>query len=261
MNRHHLNRGDSRFEPLVAGLDAGAVERLLQGLAGQYPERVRHSGLLLRLSDPAGDFVVNGLIVRGLAANQAAEGDDGVVLFRLGENSGGGRHLPSSGNANNLNIRLSRAAAVEAVEGAFEQPVGDDRVPAGDHDGETHSRRREIAFDGDRLAAQRFPPLPEGKDLSGNRFDGERPGFPAGVGDLRKRRAGCVRRQPAFGDFIDSIEATHFNQNAGRYEVSGVLRKIDEFQIANRGKKWRSTAGIELPTVARFKTESGKEAG
>src|SRR5271170_7561194 len=112
--------------------------------------------------------------MRSLAAYQAAEGDDGVVFFRLGENPSGGRHLPSSGNANDLNIRLSRAAAVEAVEGAFEQAVGDDRVPAGDHDGETHSRRREIAFDGDRLAAQRFRPLPDGNDVSGNRFDDER---------------------------------------------------------------------------------------
>jgi len=38
------------------------------------------SGFLRRLADPACDFRGNVLIVRGLAADQAAQRDDGVIF-------------------------------------------------------------------------------------------------------------------------------------------------------------------------------------
>ena len=67
-----------RFKSLVAGLDAGAVERLLQRFAGKHAKAVGNAGLLLRLPDAARHFVVDGLVVRRFAAQQAAERDDGI---------------------------------------------------------------------------------------------------------------------------------------------------------------------------------------
>ena len=64
----HFNGGDGGFESFVAGLQSGAVQRLLQRFAGQDAEGMRHACLLLGLAKAAGDFVVDGFIVGGLAA-------------------------------------------------------------------------------------------------------------------------------------------------------------------------------------------------
>ena len=66
--RDHLDGRDGGFKALVAGLDAGAVEGLLQRLAGEHAKAVGNARLLLRLADATGDFVVDGLVVGGLAA-------------------------------------------------------------------------------------------------------------------------------------------------------------------------------------------------
>ena len=77
------------------------------------------SGLLLGLADSAGYFVVDGLVVGGFAAEEAAEGDDGVELLRFGEGAGGGGNLPGSGDADDLYVGLGGAAAVEGIECAL----------------------------------------------------------------------------------------------------------------------------------------------
>ena len=100
----HLDGGDGRFEALVAGFEAGAIEGLFEGLAGEDTEGVRDAGLLLGLADAAGDFVVDGLVVGGFAAEEAAEGDDGVVLAGVGEGAGGVGDLPSAGDADDLDV-------------------------------------------------------------------------------------------------------------------------------------------------------------
>ena len=83
MDGDHLDGGDGGFEAFVAGFEAGAVEGLLEGFAGEHTEGVGDAGLLLGLADAAGNLVVDGLIVGGFAAEEAAEGDDGVVFFAL----------------------------------------------------------------------------------------------------------------------------------------------------------------------------------
>ncbi len=142
MDGDHFDGGDGGFEAFVAGFDAGAVEGLLEGLAGEDAEGMGDAGLLLGLADSASYLGVDGLVVGGFAAEEAAEGDDGVVLLRLGEGAGGGGDLPGAGDADDLDIGLGCAAAEQAVEGALEQAVGDDGVPAGGDDGEGHARRR-----------------------------------------------------------------------------------------------------------------------
>ena len=185
---HHFNGGGGGLKALVAGLDAGAVQRLLQSFAGEHAEAVGNAGLLLRLADAARHFVVDGLVVGGFAAQQAAQRDDGVHAAGVGEVRGGGGNLPRAGNANDLNIAAVGAAAQERVERALEQAIGDHGVPARDDDGELHSRGRKIAFERDGLAFHRVGPRPEAEAEAGFGLDGEDARFPVGVRDGREAR-------------------------------------------------------------------------
>ena len=157
----HLDGRDGGFKALVSGLDAGAVERLLQRLAGEHAKAVGNAGLLLRLADAARHFVVDGFVMSSLAAQQAAERDDGVHLAEVGHGARGRRNLPRAGNADHLNVGPRRAAAQQRIERALKQPLGDHRIPAGDDDGKLHAGGGEIAFDSHRLAFDRIGPRPE----------------------------------------------------------------------------------------------------
>jgi hypothetical protein len=157
----HLDGGGGGFEAFVAGFEAGAIEGLLQGFAGENAEGVGDAGLLLGLADAAGDLVVDGLVVGGFAAEEAAEGDDGVEFFGFGEGASGGGNLPGAGDADDFDVLFCGSAAVEGVERTLEEAVGDDGVPACGDDGEAHVGGAEIAFDGSGLVVERVFGLPE----------------------------------------------------------------------------------------------------
>ena len=88
------------------------------------------------------------------------------TLPALASGARGGGNLPCAGNANHLNVGALCAAAQQGVERAFQQPLGDHRIPAGDDDGKLHARGGEIAFDGHRLAFERIGPGPEAEGES-----------------------------------------------------------------------------------------------
>ena len=161
MNGDHFDGGDGGFEALVAGFEAGAVKSLLESFAGEDTEGVRDASVLLGLADASGDFVVNGFIVGGFAAEEAAEGDDGVELFGLGQGAGGGGNLPGSGDADDFDVCLGGTAAMEGVERALKEAVGDDGIPASGDDGKAHVCGAEVAFDGAGLVVERVFGLPE----------------------------------------------------------------------------------------------------
>ena len=161
MDGYHFDGSDGGFEAFVACFEAGAVECLFEGFAGEDTEGVGHTGLLLRLADATGDFVVDGFVVGGLSTEEAAERDDGIDLAGFRDGAGGGGNLPGTGDADDLDVVLAGSAAVEGVEGALEEPVGDDGVPAGGDDGKGHTGSREIALDGDGLVVERVFRLPE----------------------------------------------------------------------------------------------------
>jgi hypothetical protein len=81
MDGDHFDGCNGGFEAFIASFEAGAVEGLLESFAGQDAEGVGDAGLLLGLADAASDFGVDGLVVGGFAAEEAAEGDDGVELL------------------------------------------------------------------------------------------------------------------------------------------------------------------------------------
>ena len=63
---------DGGFEAFVSGFEAGAVEGLFEGFAGEDAEGVGDAGLLLGLAYASGYFGVDGLVEGGFAAEEAA---------------------------------------------------------------------------------------------------------------------------------------------------------------------------------------------
>jgi len=57
---------------------------LFQCVAGEDAEGVRDAGFLGGLSDAAGDFVDDDVVVGGVAAEEASDAEDRVVIFCLG---------------------------------------------------------------------------------------------------------------------------------------------------------------------------------
>jgi hypothetical protein len=107
---------------------------------------VGHAGLLRGLPNAASDFVDDDVVMRGIAAQQAAEANDGVVFFCLGESARGGRNFECAGNADDLDVILVGSRTNKAVVCATQKSVSNKLVEAGDDDAEFSSRRAEIAF-------------------------------------------------------------------------------------------------------------------
>ena len=144
----HLYRRQRRFESLVPHLQSGAINRLLQRLAGQHSERMRNSSLLRRLPNPPSHFVHNHVVMRRVAAQQAANTDDRVVFLRLGKRTGGQGNFKRSGDTDQHDVFFLRARAQQPVVGALEKSLRDERVEARDDKGKAPTRGAKTAVDG-----------------------------------------------------------------------------------------------------------------
>src|SRR5208337_4472672 len=261
---HHFNRGRCGLKALVAGLDARAVQRLLQGFASEHAKAVGNARLLLRLADAAGHFVVDSLVVGSFAAQQAAQRHNGVCTTGVGNGARRGGNLPRAGNANNFNIAAIGAAAHEHVERTLKQPIGDHGVPARDDNCELHSRSRKIAFERDGLAFHRVCPRPETEAEAGFGLDVEDARFPVSFRDGREaaeqRVAGlvwsCMGAQPSFSHLVNGIERCDLDEEIGGRGKAA----IDEFQIAERGHERCAARTLFLPSLAGGKAESPEKA-
>ena len=143
--------GEGGFVSLVAHFEAGAVDGLLQVFAGEDAEADGDAGGERNLSDAAGDFVDDDIVVGGVSAQEAADGDQGVVLAGFGQHFGGRGKLEGSGDADDFDVGGGGSGAAQSVGGAGEQTLGDEGVEARDDDGELHPGGVELRFAG-RLA-------------------------------------------------------------------------------------------------------------
>ena len=233
---HHLDGGHGGLKSLVSRLDAGAVQRLLQRFAGQHAKAVRNACLLLRLADAARHFVVDRLVVRGFAAQQAAERHDRVHLALVWRQlRARRRNLPRAGNADHLEYRRAWRRCAAARRARLEQPLGDHRVPARHHDCKLHSRGGEIAFDGHRLALQRIGPGPEAEANPGSGSTVKMRDFQwvSVIGERRVTAHRRLRAQPGLRRLMHGIQRGHFDQHIG----GGWKLAIDKLQIAQRSQK------------------------
>ena len=186
------------------------------------------------------------------------------ILLRLGEGAGGGGNLPGSGDADDLDVGLGGAAAEQAVEGALEQAIGDDGVPAGGDDGEGHAGGAEVAFDGGGAVVEGVLGLPEAQGqvvgAAGGELDGEEAAVPVGEfrgGEERCDLFGAVAGEQPFVDGgVDLVEAGDFDQDwRDGWGAAG-----DEFQVADGREEGCAAADCVLPAFAGLEAEAVEEA-
>ncbi len=144
----HLHRRQRRFEPFVAALQAGAVDGLLQRVAGQDTEGVWNTGILCGLADSARDFVGDYVVMGSVAAEKAADADDGVVLASLGEGAGSGGNLKRSRYTHQTYVFATRVGAQQGVIRTLKEPLSYERVEARHNYGEALPAGTEATFDG-----------------------------------------------------------------------------------------------------------------
>src|ERR1700691_1623198 len=137
----HLDRGQSGLESLVAHLQSGAINRLLQRLASQHPKRMRHSSLLRRLPNAPSDFIHNDIVVRGVPTQQTANAEDRVVLFGLSQHPGHGRNLERTRRANQRNILFPGTRAQHSIVSALKKSLRNEGIEAGNNNRKPKSIR------------------------------------------------------------------------------------------------------------------------
>src|SRR5690606_20905855 len=77
--------GQCSCRALVAGLGAGTLNGLLDGINGQYAEGKRYAELHGHLGQALGAFASYVFEVRSTTTNHRTEGDDGVEITTLGD--------------------------------------------------------------------------------------------------------------------------------------------------------------------------------
>src|SRR5579863_493527 len=146
--RRHFHRRQRRLKSLVPHLQSCPINRLLQVLAGQHAERMRHSRLLRRLPDPPRDFVDDHVIVRRISTQQTSQANDRVIFLSQSQRPSRQRNLKSPRHAHHVNVLFSRSRLQQAVTSARQKPVRDERVKARHHDGKALPRAPKLALDG-----------------------------------------------------------------------------------------------------------------
>ena len=120
---------------------ARAIDGLFERVAGEHAEDHRHARIELRELDAARRFRRHVIVVRGLAAQHAADANDRI------EAAGGGKLLrrnresqtiPERERFRSVSSRLRRL--LKRIERAGEEPVGDEAVELADDDAEVQSR-------------------------------------------------------------------------------------------------------------------------
>ena len=194
-----------------------------------------------------------------LAAQQAAEGNDGVYSACVGQSARSGWNLPCAGNANHFNVTPLCAAAQQGIKRAVQQPLSDHRIPAGDDNAKLHARSGEITLDGQRLATRWICPGPETEGEAKLRLDGKEARLPVRFRDgreARNSRFAPLCAQPGGGGLMHGVQSGHLHQHVG----GGRELAIHKFQVAQRSQKRCAAAGFIFPSIAGSKSQRRKEA-
>ena len=144
----HLNRGKPGVEAFVATFQAGTIDGLLERVAGEHTKNHWHAGIKLRELDAAGGFRANVIVMRSLAAQNAADADDGLAAAGFGKFFGGDGNFERAGDPDEFDLAFRSARSFERVESRIEQPVSDELIEAAHYNSETQAR-------GGKLSARR----------------------------------------------------------------------------------------------------------
>jgi len=128
----HFDGGEAGFGALVTAFKAGAIDCLLESVAGEDTEDHRDHSIDLRELYAASDLGADVVVMRGLAADDAADADDGVVLRGGGQFFRGDGDFEGAGNADDLDLTRSCSGGGERIESGSEQAIGDEAIEAAD---------------------------------------------------------------------------------------------------------------------------------
>lgn len=132
----HLEGGERGFGAAIAHLASGALDRLLEGVAGEDPEDDGDAGAAADLGDPPGRFAGDVIEMGGVAAEDAAEADDGVGGAASGDATRRGGEFEGAGDPDDVDRLRGDPVPPERIEAAFEKGLRDVLVEAADDDGE-----------------------------------------------------------------------------------------------------------------------------
>src|SRR6266481_336212 len=113
----HFNGGETGFKAFVAALEAGAVDGLLESVAGQHAKDDGEAGVHLRELQSARGFRANVIVMRGFASQNAANGDERIVTAGSSEFFRGEGQLESARDVNHINVFIRCTGALEGIEG------------------------------------------------------------------------------------------------------------------------------------------------
>lgn len=135
----HFDSGMGGFSALVAHFAAGAVQGLFHGVGGEDTVGDGDAGFAADAGEAFGVFAGDVIKVRGIAPDDATEGDDGVAVAAAGEFASEDGHFPSAGDTVDGEVVLGEAGAAQGIEGAFEETVSHEAVEAAHHHGHTQA--------------------------------------------------------------------------------------------------------------------------
>ena len=143
-----FDRGHRGIRALVAGLGAGALDRLLDGIGGQHAERHRNAGVVRDPRQAAGAFACDVIEMRGRALDDGTERDDGVVAPAQRQLARHDRQVERARRAHDFDLLVAGAMAPEHVDGAAHQLVDDEVVETRGENRKAQFADLQIAFEG-----------------------------------------------------------------------------------------------------------------
>ena len=125
-----LDRREGRIRALVAGLGAGALDRLLDRVRRQHAEGDRNAGIVRDTREPAGAFARDVVEMRRRTLDHRAERNDRIVAAWLRQLARDERQVERTGRAHDLDLLVARAVALEHVDRAAHQLIDDEVIEA-----------------------------------------------------------------------------------------------------------------------------------
>ena len=135
----HFDRGKPGVEAFVATFQAGTIDGLLERVAGEHTKNHWHAGIKLRELDAARGFRANVIVMRSLAAQNAADADDGFAAAGFGKFFGGDGNFERARDADDFDVIFGGSGAFQRIESRIEQAIRDELIEAADDNSETQA--------------------------------------------------------------------------------------------------------------------------
>src|SRR5882762_5338005 len=124
----HLDGGEASFKTFVAAFESGAVDGLLERVAGQHTENDGEASVHLRELQTASGFGANIIVMSGFAAQDAADGDEGII------STGGSKffrcegQFEGTGDMNNVDVFAFGTCAIESIDRGGQHAIGNEAI-------------------------------------------------------------------------------------------------------------------------------------